>query len=195
MDRQRNFGFLIKDIARLHTKLFEQRAAHLGVTLAQCKVLVYVSRNEGISQIRLAELTGIEPMSLVRILDRMESDDWIERRADPNDRRARQLYLKEKAQPTMNLFWKESDVVRAQAFSDFTAGQRNQLMDYLERAHANLLAAASESATGGACLPESVQVHGTPTQRAPRAEAASIRTRSASGRARSRSRKSSRSAR
>lgn len=153
MDRLRHFGFLIKDIARLHTKLFEQRTAHIGVTLAQAKALVYLSRNEGISQIRLAELTGIEPMSLVRILDRMESDDWIERRADPNDRRARQLYLKAKAQPMLNLFWKEADAVRAETFAEFTNAERTQLMDYLERAHANLLVVASESAAAASDVP------------------------------------------
>jgi DNA-binding MarR family transcriptional regulator len=193
MDRLRHFGFLIKDIARLHTKLFEQRASHIGVTLAQAKVLVYLARNEGISQIRLAELTGIEPMSLVRILDRMESDDWIERRADPNDRRARQLYLKEKAQPLLNLFWKEADAVRAETFAEFTNDERTQLMDYLERAHANLLVSASESAAAASVASPTAKTQSASAHRARRG--ASVRSDLPVGKARTKSRRLTRSIR
>src|SRR5262245_20749709 len=97
-DRLANFGFLIKDISRLFTKLFESEAEHLGITLAEARVLIYLSRNPGITQVQLAELSAVEPMTLVRILDRMEADKWIERRPHPTDRRARQLLLKERAQ-------------------------------------------------------------------------------------------------
>jgi MarR family transcriptional regulator for hemolysin len=144
MDRIRNLGFLFKDIGRLYTKLFEERASHLEANLAQCKALIYISKNQGISQIRLAELSGIEPMSLVRMLDRMEADGWIERRAHPADRRARQLYLKEKAQPTLEQIWKIGDEVRAQTLAGFKADERNLLLDLLERAQANLLEAKVE---------------------------------------------------
>src|SRR5580704_16771851 len=97
MDQQRNFGFLVKDLGRLYTKRFEERAQTLQLTLPQCKALGYLSRNEGASQARLAELAEIDAMTMVRILDYMESEGWVERRADPNDRRARCLYLKDKA--------------------------------------------------------------------------------------------------
>ena len=141
MDRVRNLGFLLKDIQRLYTRLFEHSASHLDVTLDQCKVLSYLSRNEGVSQTRLAELSGLEPMSLVRILDRMEGDGWIERRTHPTDRRARQLYLKDKAQPTLEQLWKQSDQVRAQALVGLKADERTVLIDLLERVQANLLEA------------------------------------------------------
>ena len=84
----RSFGFLLKDVSRLYVRRFEQRAAALGLTLPQCRALVYLAMHEGISQVRLAELTDIEPMTLVRILDRMEADGWLERRLDSADRRA-----------------------------------------------------------------------------------------------------------
>src|SRR5690348_4187094 len=132
MDRLRNFGFLIKDLGRLYTTLFEERASALGVTLSQCKALVHLSKNEGVSQIRLAELTDIDPMTLVRILDRMEADGWIERRAHPADRRARQLYLKSKAKPILEQIWKVSDHVRGLAFSDFKASERELMLEFLE---------------------------------------------------------------
>lgn len=143
-DRIGNFGYLIKDIGRLYTKLFETEAEHLGITLADAKVLTYLSRNRGISQIQLAELTGVEPMSLVRILDRMEADQWIERRPHPTDRRARQLHLKDQAQSALDQIVKLSTQVRGQSLAGFKADERNVLVDLLERVHAQLLQMLAE---------------------------------------------------
>jgi hypothetical protein len=129
----------------------------------------------------------------VRILDRMESDEWIERRPDPNDRRARQLYLMEKAQPMLNLFWKEADAVRAETFAEFTTDERNQLMNYLERAHTNLLVSASESAGTTHFTQSSAKAQSAATHRARRG--ASVRAGLPVGRARTKSRRLSRSVR
>jgi MarR family transcriptional regulator for hemolysin len=73
---------------------------------------IYPAGNEGISQVQLAELTDIEPMTLVRILDRMESDGWLERRSDPADRRARRLYLTQEGKPMVNKIWLLADSTR-----------------------------------------------------------------------------------
>ena len=89
MNLDRSFGFLVHDVARLFARRFNQRALlFLGLTSAQCRVLGYLARNEGINQAGLADLLEIKPMTLVRQLDRMEEDGWIERRPDPGDRRA-----------------------------------------------------------------------------------------------------------
>jgi DNA-binding MarR family transcriptional regulator len=138
-DRTRNLGFLIKDIVRLYTKLFERQTNDLDWNLGECKVLTYLHRYAGVSQIRLADLTGVEPMSLVRILDRMESEGLIERRPHPTDRRARQLFLKDKAQHTLEQLWKLSDATRAQALAGIKSDERQMLIDLLERVHRNLI--------------------------------------------------------
>jgi MarR family transcriptional regulator, transcriptional regulator for hemolysin len=138
VDRLRNLGFLLKDVSRLYTKRFEERATEIGVTLPQCKALAFLARNEGINQVRLAELTDIDPMSLVRILDRMEADGWIERRSDPNDRRARLLFSKNKSKPILERIWRVGDETRAEALGKLSAQQRNALIDLLETLHANL---------------------------------------------------------
>lgn len=143
-DRLRNFGFLIKDIGRLYTKLFEYEAEHLGITLAEAKVLTYLQRNAGLNQIQLAELSGVEPMSLVRILDRMEADNWIERRAHPTDRRARLLHIKSQAQAMLDQIWKLSDQVRAQALAGFKAEERSVMIDLLGRVHEQMQQMMSE---------------------------------------------------
>src|ERR1700722_8384864 len=116
MNRLRSFGFLLRDVSRLYVRRFEQRAAALDLTLVQCRALVYLALHEGISQARLAELTDVEPMTLVRILDRMASDGWLERRVDRADRRARCVYLKAKALPLVDEIWRLGDLTREEAF-------------------------------------------------------------------------------
>src|SRR5882672_3339347 len=97
-----SFGFLLHDIARLMRKRFDQRARGLGLTRAQWQVLAHLARHEGINQAGLAEILEIEPITLGRLVDRMADSGWLERRADPNDRRARLLYLTAKARPVFD---------------------------------------------------------------------------------------------
>src|SRR5207344_2660572 len=109
LDRFRNFGFLLVETSRRLVGRFEQRAREISLTLPQCKALTRLQRNEGVSQARLAELAGVDPMTMVRILDRMEADGLVERRPDPGDRRARCLYLTEKAGPLLEQIWRLSE--------------------------------------------------------------------------------------
>jgi MarR family transcriptional regulator for hemolysin len=93
-DPERSFGFLLHDIARLMRKIFDQRARSLGLSRAQWQLLVHLSRHEGINQSGLAEILEIENITLGRLVDRMEEAGWVERRADPGDRRARLLFTR-----------------------------------------------------------------------------------------------------
>jgi MarR family transcriptional regulator, transcriptional regulator for hemolysin len=135
----RTFGFLLKDVSRLYVRRFEQRAGALGMTLPQCRALVYLAMHEGLSQVRLAELTDIEPMTLVRILDRMEADGWLERRIDTADRRARRLHLKAKAKPLVDTIWNLADLTREEAFSGMSKKQTEDLIASLDRVRSNLV--------------------------------------------------------
>lgn len=143
-DRLRNFGFLIYDIGRLFTKRFQSEAEHLGLSVADAKVLANLSRNPNVSQAQLAELSGVEPMTIVRILDRMEADQWIERRPHPTDRRARQLHLAEQGQTMVEQVFKVSAQLRSQALVGFKAEERTMLLELLERVHQQLLDSAPE---------------------------------------------------
>ena len=138
-DRLRNFGFLVRDVYRLYARHFERYAREIELTLPQCRVLGHLSRNEGISQARLAELTDTDPMTLVRTLDRMQQDQWIERRTDPLDRRAHRLYLCEAARPIMQRMWKIADQARQEALSALSVAEREQLVSLLERVQGALL--------------------------------------------------------
>jgi len=138
-NRLQTFGFLVKDVSKLSVLNFERHAVELGLTLAQCKVLAWLHRNEGVSQIQLAEMTDTDPMTLVRIIDRMEKDGWVERRAHESDRRARRLYLRKAALPIVKRIWEVGDRARAEALAGLSTRERDTLMNLLERIHGNLV--------------------------------------------------------
>jgi DNA-binding MarR family transcriptional regulator len=148
MDRLRNFGYLLKDLGQLYTRRFEERARDLQLTLLQCKTLAKLSKNEGVSQARLAELAESDPMSMVRILDYMEAEGWVERRADPNDRRARCLYIKDKARPILDEIWRLADETRREFLQDLSTEECEQLIGMLERIHLSARAIAAPAAPG-----------------------------------------------
>ncbi len=140
MRRSRNFGFLLKDVSRRYVDRFEHRAREISLTLPQCKVLVRLEKNQGVSQTRLAELAEIEPMTMVRILDRMERDGWLERRPDPTDRRARRLYLTKKTKPLLAEIWRLAGLTLAEAFAGISNVERSAFIRMLERIHRNVCA-------------------------------------------------------
>ncbi|MGC2203748.1 MAG: MarR family transcriptional regulator [Stellaceae bacterium] len=139
MDLDRSFGFLVHDVARLFGRRFNQRALlFLRLTRGQCRVLGYLARNEGINQAGLADLLEIKPMTLVRQLDRMEEDGWIERKPQPGDRRARRLVLTDKARPILARILALSNEVRTEAFAGLSREEGRRLIELLGRVHANL---------------------------------------------------------
>lgn len=166
MNRLRDFGFLLKAVSRLAAKNFAYHARDFDLDLAECKVLVYLGRNQGVSQARLAELTETAPMTLVRILDRMEGDDLIERRPDATDRRARRLYLKAPALPVLQEIWRVSDCARAESLAGLSAPERSQLLNLMQRVHTNLDRLVPEAADAGSAAPRTphkrvAQMHGS----------------------------------
>jgi len=140
LDLDRSFGFLVNDVARLFGRRFDQngRGRRLGLTRAQCRILGYLARNEGINQAGLADLLEIRPMTLVRQIDRMEDSGWIERRPDPADRRARLLYPTAKAHPILGRIWNVANETRDEALAHLSPADADQLIDLLHRVHATL---------------------------------------------------------
>ncbi|HTV87393.1 MAG TPA: MarR family transcriptional regulator [Stellaceae bacterium] len=138
MDLDRSFGFLVTDVARLFGRRFSHHGKRLGLTRAQCRTLGYLARNEGINQAGLADILEIRPMTLVRQIDRMEEAGWIERRPDPADRRARRLYLTDKARPILGRIWSVANETRDEALARLTPAEGMQLIDLLCRVHATL---------------------------------------------------------
>jgi DNA-binding MarR family transcriptional regulator len=140
LNESRRFGFLLRDVSRLYAQRFEEHAAALGLTLAQCKALLRLADCEGVSQVRLAELTDLDPMTLVRILDRMESERWLERRKDPRDRRVRCLYLTAKAKPLLEDIRGLIDVTWEEAFAGIPKQKSDLVMELLDTVRSNFMA-------------------------------------------------------
>jgi MarR family transcriptional regulator, transcriptional regulator for hemolysin len=137
-DFNRSFGFVLYETARLLSKRFDQRSKALGLSRAQCQVLAYLVYHEGINQAGLAELLEIEPISLARLIDRMAQAGWVERRPDPQDRRAWRLFITEKAKPLFAEMIEIGREVRAEALSGFTPTEADTIMELLVRARRNL---------------------------------------------------------
>lgn len=97
----REFAFSLNDVARMLRTYADQKASQFGITRAQWVVLVRLDRFEGLKQSEFAEMLDLQPITLTRLLDRLCDCGLIERRADPNDRRAKRLYLMPAARPML----------------------------------------------------------------------------------------------
>jgi len=138
-DLNRNLGFLLHDVARLMRKRFEQNARDLGLTRSQCQVLAHLARNEGIHQGALAELLEIEPITLTRIVDRLEQAGLVERLLHHKDRRVRLLRLTKAAHPLIDDIFAIGALTRGEALDGVSEGDRDQLFDILSSMKTNLL--------------------------------------------------------
>jgi len=94
--------FEIGETAHALRKAFDRLAVGLGVTRAQWKVLFKLTRTPGLRQVELADMLDLEPITLCRIVDRLEEAGLVERTRDPEDRRAWRLHVTAKAQPLVD---------------------------------------------------------------------------------------------
>jgi len=97
----REFGFILNDVARLLRTYADYKAAQFGITRAQWAVLVRLERSEGLNQTELADVLDLQPITLTRLLDKLSDSGLIERRPDPGDRRAKRLFLTPAARPLL----------------------------------------------------------------------------------------------
>ena len=140
---QPNVGAVMHDVARLMRRRFERRTRQTGlaITRQQARALLSVARNEGLSQAAIATLLDIEPIALVRLLDRLHEEGLVERRLHPTDRRVRTLWL-------TPLGWRVVDRVlainrdtREEACAGLSPAARDAMMRALDHMKVNLLLA------------------------------------------------------
>jgi MarR family transcriptional regulator for hemolysin len=146
---ERNFGFLVHDVARLLRVAYDRRARELGLTRSQWWVLNNLFRNQGITQSELAEILEIEKASLGRLLDRLEAKGWVERRADSADRRAKRLHLTGEVQALMRGLRALAAELRADAMDGLQEAERQRFVDTLLVIKANLLRINGNGSGGG----------------------------------------------
>ena len=141
----REIAFTLMDVARLLKTYADQRARQYGMTRAQWAVLVRLDRSEGLKQTELAELLDLQPITLTRLLDRLAKNGLIERRADPNDRRANRLFLTGEARPLLETLSALGEDMMGTVLEGLDAKSMERLLRDLDLMKDNLRGAISRN--------------------------------------------------
>jgi MarR family transcriptional regulator, transcriptional regulator for hemolysin len=138
MEVDSTLDFLLHDVARLLKRRFEQNSRGSGLTRSQWQVLTYLAQNEGINQAGLAELIEIEPITLGRLVDKLEATGLIIRNPHPTDRRRWLLQLMPAARSRLEQVGEYGDVTRSEALAGVSEADRQHLLKTLQALKANL---------------------------------------------------------
>ena len=133
-----NLGSILADVSRLMRRSFDVRARDIGVTRPQWQVLSVLRRHEGVNQGGLADLLEVEPITVCRMVDRLQDAELVERRPDPADRRSWRLFLTEKAHDLLGQLRPLADDLLELALDGVEDVDRVALMATLDRIRQNL---------------------------------------------------------
>jgi MarR family transcriptional regulator for hemolysin len=146
----REFAFILNDVARLLRTYADYKAAQFGITRAQWAVLVRLDRSEGLNQSELAEVLELQPITLTRLLDKLCDSGLIERRPDPNDRRAKQLFLTAAARPLLERLSAFGEEMMASTLAGVEAESVQQMISRLTLVKNNLRRLIAQRSPDGA---------------------------------------------
>lgn len=141
-----SIGLLLIDTGRLLRKRFEQNVRGTGLTRAQWQVLREIYLKEGLNQGALAELLEVEPITVGRLVDRLEQAGLIERRPHPTDRRAWSLYLLPAAHPLLETLKHIAGETRAELLQGMSDTEIDEAMRLFAKMKDNLIAIMSDTA-------------------------------------------------
>ncbi|MBV8685442.1 MAG: MarR family transcriptional regulator [Alphaproteobacteria bacterium] len=138
-----NFAFDVNETARALRRAFEHRAADHGVTRAQWRVLSHLKRQDGLRQVELADRLDVEPITLCRMIDRLEEAGLVERRPDEADRRAWRIRLTPKSGPIIEDLRQIAEEFLEDALAGVTEVEQAAVRDVLARVRANVAPGAA----------------------------------------------------
>jgi DNA-binding MarR family transcriptional regulator len=133
-----NFAFEVAKTAHALRRAFDRRAAALGVTRAQWRVLAWLGHEDGPRQVALAEALDVEPITLCRMIDRLAEAGLVERRPDEEDRRAWRIHLTPAAVPVIDHLRDLAATFLDEALNGVSAAEQARVRDILGRVRANL---------------------------------------------------------
>lgn len=133
-----HLGSILADTSRLMRRTFDERARSIGATRPQWQVLTVLIKHEGSNQGRLAELLDVEPITLCRMIDRLQDAGLVERRRDPADRRAWLVYLTAKGRELQKKLRPLGRTVIAEALEGISEAECDMLCNTLNRIRQNL---------------------------------------------------------
>jgi DNA-binding MarR family transcriptional regulator len=135
----RDLLIVLNDVARIMRTRFDQMArSTYAMTRAQWIILARLDRQPGMSQNEMATICEVEPITVARLVDRLEARGMVERRADPNDRRIKRLYLLPAAMPIIEIITKSREEMNARLVSVLDQKIYGDLVDALLRIKENL---------------------------------------------------------
>lgn len=149
---KREILFQLTDVARSMRTYIDQRAGQHGTTRSQWAVLVRLDRQEGMTQAEMAEVLEIQPISLVRLIDRLCDQRLVERRPHPHDRRANRLYLTDKGRAMIVQLAPLAREIAGEVLDSLTEAEIADLLLKLLRIKENI-----RSAAGRLAAPNSAQ--------------------------------------
>lgn len=136
-----DIGYRLADNSRQLRRLFDERVRGLCLTGPQARLLLSLDRYPHENQAFYAEQLEIEPITLTRIVDRLEEAGWIERRSDPADRRARILHLTDKSRGIVTRLTANVEALFEEMLDGFDPGERVMFANLLDRIATNIVAA------------------------------------------------------
>lgn len=143
---RREILFELSDVARAMRTHIDQRARAHGMTRAQWAVLSRIERQEGATQAELAEALEIQPISLVRLIDRLCAQGLVERRAHAKDRRVNLLHLTDAGRDRLQAMWPLGRAIALEALDGLDEAEVLELLGRLLRIKANIKTAAAKHA-------------------------------------------------
>lgn len=153
-----HIAFVINDVARLYRRRFDERTRSFGITGPQMRAVVAIMRFPGINQGALADRLDVEPITTCRMVDRLEQAELVERRRDPQDRRAWQLFLTAAAEPIARELQAIGQTVLDDSLQGISPAERDAALALLATIRDNLTHASSQAVPH-----EPVTKQGTPS--------------------------------
>jgi DNA-binding MarR family transcriptional regulator len=138
-------GVVISDVARLLRTEFDRRVRKLGITRTQWLVLTRLHRNPGASHSELADMMEVEKATAGRMIDRLEANGWVKRRAEPDDRRVKRVYLTAEAERVHRRIWRVAETTVEDALADLSSRESKQLMALLLRIKRTIVSTADDA--------------------------------------------------
>ena len=133
-----NFAFDVAETAQALRRAFDRRAAALGVTRAQWRVLARLGREDGLRQVALADALDLEPITLCRMIDRLAEAGLVERRPDEEDRRAWRIHLTARALPLIEKLRGVAAEFLDEALDGVSEADQARVRESLARVRSNL---------------------------------------------------------
>ena len=144
-DMDRNLGFVISDLQRLITTAMDKELKTLGLTRSQLRVVLHLSRQDGLTQVRIADDLDMGKVAIGGLLDRLQGKGLIERRPHPTDRRATQIFLTARADALYKPILKSGAYVTGQMLANISPEEQEHLVDLLLIVKQNTLALLSDT--------------------------------------------------